>query len=48
MSGPSLGDFVIAFLPLALFVGLYVFVIRIMLRQAKAFERIAAALEKRQ
>jgi preprotein translocase subunit YajC len=47
MAGPSIGDFVIAFLPLLLFVGLYVFIIRIMRRQTKAIERIADALEKR-
>lgn len=47
MTGPSVGDFVIAFLPLIAFAALYVVVILIMRRQLKALERIAAALEKR-
>ena len=48
MTGPSVGDFVIAFVPLILFGGLYVLVLMLMRRQTKALERIAAALEKKQ
>ncbi len=47
MAGPSIGDFVIAFFPLVLLVGIYVLIIRIMQRQTKAIERIADVLEKR-
>ena len=47
MTGPTAGDFVLAFLPLLLLGGLYVIGLLIGQRQAKALERIAAALEKR-
>jgi hypothetical protein len=48
MTGPSAGDFIVAFVPLILFGGLYLLALLLMRRQTKALERIAAALEKRQ
>ncbi len=47
MSGPSVGDLVVAFVPIILFGGLYIIGLLIGQRQARALERIATALEKR-